>query len=75
MARKSSIHVVPRSNGWGVKSSGTSRASKVFSTKAKAFSAGRKSAISKSTELFVHNRNGKIGYRNSYGNDSFPPKG
>jgi len=75
MARKSSIHVVPRSNGWGVKSSGSSRASKVFRTKAQAFSAGRRSAIGRSTELFVHNRSGKIGYRNSYGNDSFPPRG
>lgn len=75
MARKSSIHIVPRSNGWGIKSSGSSRASKVFTTKAKAFKAGRSSAIGKKTELFVHNKNGRIGYRNSYGNDSFPPKG
>lgn len=75
MARKSSIHIVPRSNGWGIKSSGSSKASKVFSTKAKAFKAGRKSAIARRTELFVHNKNGRIGYKNSYGNDSFPPRG
>lgn len=72
---KKTIHVVPRSNGWGVKSSGSTRAAKIYPTKAKAFSAGRKSAIGKSTELFVHNKNGKIGYRNSYGNDGFPPPG
>lgn len=75
MARKSSIHVVPHSRGWGLKSSGSSRSSKVFRTKAEAFSAGRISAIGRKTELFIHNRNGRIGYRNSYGNDAFPPRG
>jgi len=75
MAKKSTIHVVPRSNGWGVLSSGSSRVSKIYQTKAEAYSAGRKSAIGRSTELFVHNRNGRIGYRNSYGNDFFPPRG
>lgn len=75
MARKSSIHIVPRSNGWGIKSSGSSRAAKIFPTKAQAYTAGRATAIGRRTELFVHNKNGRIGFRNSYGKDSFPPRG
>ena len=36
--------------------------------------AGRKTAISQKAEHIIHNKNGKIGARNSYGNDPHPPK-
>ncbi|PWL80600.1 MAG: hypothetical protein DBY18_04565 [Clostridia bacterium] len=74
MANKS-IHITPRPYGWAVKSSGSSRASSLHPTKAQAYEVGRKSAISNKTELFVHNRDGRFGYRNSYGNDPYPPRG
>ena len=35
------IWVSPRSNGWAVKSSGSPRASKIYSTKSEAIKAGR----------------------------------
>jgi len=69
------IHTVHRPGGWGNKSSGASRVSKVYPTKATAQAAGRKAAIAQKAEHIVHNLNGKIGSRNSYGNDPHPPRG
>lgn len=75
MKKKKTIHVVPKNNGWAVRSSGSSRVSKTYRTKNEAYSAGRSTAIRRKTELVVHNKNGKIGIKNSYGKDKFPPKG
>ena len=69
------IHVIPHNDGWAVKGAGAQRASSLHPTKSEAFKAGRDSAVSKNAELFVHNMDGKIGYRNSYGNDPCPPRG
>ena len=68
------VWVSPRSNGWAVKSSGSSRASKIYDTKAEAFKAGRQQAINNSAELVSQKRNGQINLKNSYGNDPMPPK-
>lgn len=68
------IWVSPRSNGWAVKSSGSSRASKIYSTKSEAIKAGRQQAINNHAELVSHKRNGQINLKNSYGNDPMPPK-
>jgi hypothetical protein len=67
-------HVVPSSSGWAVKKSGSSRASRVFTTKDKAVSYGRTLSINEKTELYIHKRNGMIQNKNSYGNDPCPPK-
>ena len=69
------IHTIRRPGGWGNKSAGASRVSKVYPTKAAAQAAGRKTAINQKAEHIIHNMNGKIGSRNSYGNDPHPPKG
>ena len=70
------VHVTHRGHGcWAVKSSDASRASSLHETKAKAVQAGRSLAISKGAELNVHNMNGRIAHKNSYGNDPFPPRG
>ena len=69
------IHTVRRPGGWGNKSAGASRVSKVYSTKAAAQAAGRKTAINQKAEHIVHNMDGKISSRNSYGHDPHPPKG
>ena len=49
--------------------------SKQFDTKADAQAAGRATAKREGTEHVVHKRDGRIGERNSYGNDPYPPKG
>jgi Uncharacterized protein conserved in bacteria (DUF2188) len=69
------VWVSPSSEGWKVHSAGACRAAGFFDTKAEAFERGREIAINKEAELFVQNLDGTIGMRNSYGDDSFPPKG
>ena len=51
------------------------RASKVFSSKADAIDYGRKVGRSERLELYIHNKDGRIADRRSYGNDPFPPRG
>jgi hypothetical protein len=76
MAKKSNhIHTVSRPDGWGNLKAGASKVSKVYSTKAQAQAAGRKTAIKQKAEHIIHNQDGKIGSRNSYGNDPHPPRG
>lgn len=60
---------------WRNKSAGASRASGIYDTKAEARAAGRQQAINRKAEHIVHNMNGKIGSRNSYGSDPHPPLG
>lgn len=69
-------HVTPhRSGGWQVKGAGNSKATVVVSTQTKAAELGKKIAKNQGSELFVHNKQGRIRERNSYGNDPYPPKG
>lgn len=68
-------HVTPHPNGWQVKGAGNSRATIVTSTQEKAIQAGKTIAKNQGSELFVHNKQGRIRERNSYGNDPYPPKG
>lgn len=69
------IHTVRRGSGWGNLKAGASKAPKAYATKAQAQAAGRKTVINQKAEHIVHNPNGKIGSRNSYGSDPHPPKG
>jgi len=73
--RKNTQHVVRHSDGWALKKSGSSRATKVFDTQNEAYCFGREVAINQSTELFLHGRNGQIRERNSYGNDPRTSRG
>lgn len=76
MAKKTNqIHTVSRPGGWGNLKAGASKVSKIYDTKAQAQAAGRKTSISQKAEHIIHNADGKIGSRNSYGNDPHPPKG
>ena len=68
-------HVVPHPDGWAVKGAGNQRATSVHETQAEAMEAGREIAINHSSELLIHNRQGRIRERNSYGNDPYPPAG
>ena len=68
-------HVTPRRDGWQVKDAGNSRATVVTSTQREAIRVGKEIAKNQGSELFVHNKQGQIRERNSYGNDPYPPKG
>jgi len=74
MARKT-VHVVPHKDGWAVQTSGSEKPHRVTQTQQEAIEIGRGVAINQQTELFIHNREGQIRERNSYGSDPFPPKG
>jgi len=72
---KSNQHVVPSpKGGWSVRKTGASRASKVFETKNDAIDYARSQAKEKKLELFIHNRDGTIAQKDSYGKDPAPPK-
>jgi uncharacterized protein DUF2188 len=45
----------------------------IHRTKDEAVEAGRNAARQRRTEHVVHNMDGTVGYRNSYGSDPFPP--
>lgn len=74
MAKKNQ-HVVPSDDGWAVRSAGSKRATKVFSTQKEAISAARDIARRQRSELLVHGRDGRIREKNTYGKDPYPPKG
>jgi hypothetical protein len=66
---RSNVWTVPHGEAWANKREGAKRASKIFATKAAAQSAGRKTAMREQVEHLIHNRDGEVGERNSYGND------
>jgi len=74
MAKKN-IHVTPHGDKWAVKREGSSRASSLHATQKEAEQKGRQTARKDKTEFFLHNKQGQVRQRDSYGNDPFPPKG
>ncbi len=68
-------HILPHPDGWQVNGEGNKKATIVTSTQAEAIAAGREIAINKGSELLIHGTNGQIRQKNSYGNDTYPPKG
>jgi Uncharacterized protein conserved in bacteria (DUF2188) len=76
MTRKN-VHTTYNSNAknWRNVTEGASKPSKVYETKAEAQAAGRIMAINNKAEQLIHNKDGKISERNSYGHDGFPPQG
>ena len=73
MPRKTQL-VVPRNGKWAVRKSGSTRVSRYFKTQSEAIEAARDIAKREQTELYIFGSDGRIGERNSYGNDPFPPK-
>ncbi len=74
MARgKKSVHTVPRGKGWAVKSVG--RTVSVHRKKSTAQAAGRTVAKQRHAEHVIHDRNGRIGGSNTYGDDPYPHRG
>lgn len=69
-------HVTPHPDGgWQVIGAGNERATKITTTQAEAINVAREIAKNQQSELFIHNQQGQIRERDSYGNDPFPPKG
>lgn len=75
MSKSKSQHVVPSDGKWAVKRGGSNRATTIVETQQEAIKIAKEIAQNQKTELFIHGRDGQIHERNSYGNDSFPPKG
>ncbi len=76
MTNQKNVHVTyhKEDKNWRVQSEGTARAAGVFNTKTEALEVGHDVAQNKNGELFIHNQDGKISNRNSFGNDPNPPK-
>jgi len=64
------IHTVPAGDdGWAVTREGPGQPISTHATKGDAESAGRELARAERAEHIIHNADGTIGERNSYGND------
>lgn len=76
MARQNSrgggVHTTPNKNGAGWVNQVGGKVISEHRKKTPAIEAGRRVAIRRETEHTIHNQNGQIGQKNSYGND--PPK-
>jgi hypothetical protein len=76
MPKKPAVVTGPHpGGGWQNKIEGNTRASNVSPTKAPARAKGREMAKKMKTEHKIQNHDGRIGGRNSYGRDPFPPRG
>lgn len=72
---KTSLHVVlDPDGGWSVMKGGSTHATKRFDTQKEAIRYGRKVSKAKGSEFYVHDRDGMIRSKDSYGNDPHPPK-
>lgn len=68
-------HVTTHSQGgWQVKGARNQRVTVRTKTQAEARVIAREIAINNRSELVVHGTDGRIQEKNSYGNDSCPPK-
>ncbi len=78
MSQKKSngTHVVPNKEkgGFDVKQENAKKSSRHFDTKKEAVERGREIRKNKGNEFVIHNKDGKISKKDSYGNDKCPPK-
>ena len=77
MGHKPNIHTTfnKQASNWRNVSEGATRPGKVYATKEQARAAGREMAIKRNVEHLIHNKDGGIGARNSYGHDPRDIKG
>jgi hypothetical protein len=73
--KKKGVHVTPRGNKWAVMREGNERATSLHDTQAEAVKKGRETARRDKTEFILHNQQGEIRERDSYGSDPKPSKG
>ncbi len=67
-------HVVPHNEGWAVRGANNERVTSNHSTQADAIDAARNIARNQQSEVVIHRPNGQIRDKDSYGNDSCPPR-
>jgi hypothetical protein len=72
---KGDVHALPHKGGWANKTEGSSRVASTALKKAEARAKGREMAIKRKVEHRIHNKDGTIGQRNSYGSDPRRRKG
>ncbi len=68
-------HVVPHSGRWAVRGAGNAKVTETFRTQDQARQRAREIAIGQKSEVVIHRPNGQIRDKDSYGNDSCPPRG
>lgn len=68
-------HIVPNKGKWGVKGAGNKRISTITTTQKEAIEKGRQISKNQNSELFIHDKKGRIREKNSYGNDPRNIKG
>lgn len=68
-------HVVPTGDSWGIRGEGNERLTSIHDTQAEAIEVAREIARNQQSELVIHRRDGRIREKDSYGPDSFPPRG
>lgn len=74
MARKPGVHTVPNPNGKGWVNKVDGDVVSTHHRKDTATERGRDIAREQHTEHSIHNLDGRISQKNSYGNDPNPPK-
>ncbi len=67
-------HVIPSGKKWGVKGEGNEKLTKEFDTQKEAIDFAKQIAQNQKSELVIHNKEGKIRDKDSFGNDPNPPK-
>ncbi|MDQ0067760.1 DUF2188 domain-containing protein [Chryseobacterium lathyri] len=72
---KKNVHVTPKGENWQVKTANSSKAYRIVDTQKKAIQIAKNVATNNQSELLIHRQNGQIRAKDSYGNDTFPPKG
>jgi len=72
---KGDISTYNEDGTWKSKVEGSSRAAHTGGTKVEQQAIGRNMARERKVEHTIRNLDGKIGSKNSYGNDPNPPKG
>lgn len=77
MAHKPNIHTTfnKQAANWRNVSEGATRPAKTYETKQEAQAAGQEMAKNHHVEHLIHNKDGEIGSRNSYGHDPRKVKG
>lgn len=69
------VFVSPVGGQWKVQTVGARKATGLFDNKSDARERGIELAKNQGAELYVQKQDGTIHERNSYGNDTFPPRG
>ena len=67
-------HVVPYKNKWAVRGEDNKKVTSTHHTQTEAIPAARKSAINQHSEVVIHQPDGIIRDKDSYGKDPCPPK-